>query len=111
MIKDEITITDNYYIIDYNIDIDELEYAIRDHWNIECGLHWRLDVIMKEDYSRSRKENSIENLSLLRKIAFNLASLDDSFGKKIPLQRKLTRYMLDFKNIENLIFEVIPRVC
>ena len=111
MIKDEITITDNYYIIDYNIDIDELEYVIRDHWNIECGLHWRLDVIMKEDYSRSRKENSIENLSLLRKIAFNLASLDDSFGKKIPLQRKLTRYMLDFKNIENLIFEVIPRVC
>ena len=62
---------------------------------------------MKKDYSRSRKENSIENLSLLRKIAFNLASLDDSFGK----QRKLTRYMLDFKNIEKLIFEVIPRGC
>lgn len=36
---DEIKVTDNYYIIDYKITIDDLEKAIRDHWNIECGLH------------------------------------------------------------------------
>ena len=109
MIGDEVKVTDNYYIIDYEMTIDNLEKSIRDHWNIECGLHWRLDVIMNEDNSRNREKNSILNLSTLRKIAFNLASLDDSFGKKIPLQRKLTRYMLDFKNIEKLIFEVIPK--
>lgn len=108
-VLDEITITDNYYIIDHEIEIDALEKAIRDHWNIECGLHWKLDVIMDEDHSRNRIENSIENLSIIRKIAFNLASLDMSFGK-VPLQRKLTRYMLDFKNIERLIFEVIPKI-
>ena len=110
MIGDEVKVTDNYYIIDYEMTIDNLEKSIRDHWNIECGLHWRLDVIMNEDNSRNREKNSILNLSTLRKIAFNLASLDDSFGKKIPLQRKLTRYMLDFKNIEKLIFEVIPKI-
>lgn len=104
----EVTITDNYYIIDYQIPIDRLVYVIRDHWNIECGLHWRLDVIMDEDHSRNRIGNSINNLSLLRKIVFNLTSLDKSFGEKVPLQRKLTRYMLDDKNIENLIFNVIP---
>lgn len=107
--QDEVTTTDNYYIIDYKIDIETLENSIRDHWNIECGLHWRLDVIMDEDHSRNRRENSIENLSAIRKIAFNLASLDNSFGK-VPLQRKLTRYMLDFTNIERLIFEVIPNI-
>ena len=107
MINDEVKITDNHYIIDYQIDINNLEKAIRDHWNIECGLHWRLDVIMNEDHSRNREKNSILNLATLRKIVFNLASLDNSFGK-VPLQRKLTRYMLDFKNIEKLIFEVIP---
>ena len=106
MINDEVKVTDNYYIIDYQIDINDLEKAIRDHWNIECGLHWRLDVIMNEDHSRNREKNSILNLATLRKIAFNLASLDNNFGK-VPLQRKLTRYMLDFKNIEKLIFEVI----
>lgn len=106
--ENEVTITDNYYIIDYQISMDRLVYVIRDHWNIECGLHWRLDVIMDEDHSRNRIGNSINNLSLLRKIVFNLTSLDKSFGEKVPLQRKLTRYMLDDKNIENLIFNIIP---
>lgn len=106
---EEVKTADNYYIIDYEININDLEKTIRDHWNIECGLHWRLDVILDEDHSRNRVKNSIQNLATLRKIVFNLASLDDSFGKKIPLQRKLTRYMLDFKNIERLIFEIIPK--
>lgn len=107
--KDETIITDNYYIIDYEISIDKLIESIRDHWNIECGLHWRLDVILDEDHSTNKTGNSIENLSIIRKIIFNLASLDNRFGK-VPLQRKLTRYMLDFKNIEKLIFEVIPSI-
>ena len=110
-IEDETILTDNYYIIDYKINIDKLEEIIREHWNIECGLHWKLDVILDEDHSRNRVGNSINNLSIIRKIVFNLASLDTSFGtKKIPLQRKLTRYMLDFTNIERLIFEITPRI-
>lgn len=107
--QDETIITDNYYIIDYEIEIDKLIETIRDHWNIECGLHWRLDVILDEDHSTNKVGNSIENLSIIRKIIFNIASLDNRFGK-VPLQRKLTRYMLDFKNIEKLIFEVIPSI-
>ena len=107
--NDETTITDNYCIIDYKIKIDKLIEVIRDHWNIECGLHWRLDVILDEDHSTNKIGYSIENLSTLRKIVFNLASLDNRFGK-VPLQRKLTRYMLDFENIEKLIFEVIPSI-
>lgn len=66
-------------------------------------------MISDEDHSTNKKEYSIENLSTLRKIVFNLTSLDNRFGK-VPLQRKLTRYMLDFKNIEKLIFEVIPNI-
>ena len=109
MTNDEVKLTDHYYIVDYEIDIDTLEKAIRYHWNIECSLHWRLDVIMDEDHSRNRVENSIHNLATLRKIVFNLASLDNSFGK-VPLKRKLTQYVLNFKNIERLIFEIIPTV-
>lgn len=107
--NDETITTENYYIIDYQITMEKLISAIRDHWNIECGLHWKLDVILDEDHSRNRVKNSINNLSILRKIVFNLANLDNSFGK-VPLQRKLTRYMLDFNNIEKLIFEVIPSI-
>ena len=109
MHSDKTITTENYYIIDYQITIEKLILAIRDHWNIECGLYWKLDVILDEDHSRNRVQNSINNLSIMRKIIFNLASLDSSFGK-VPLQRKLTRYMLDFSNIEKLIFEIIPSI-
>ena len=105
--NDELKETNSYYIIDYEIGINELVETIRDHWNIECGLHWRLDVILDEDHSRNRVGNSINNLSILRKIIFNLATQDMSFGK-ISFAKKLTRYRFDVKNIERLIFEVIP---
>lgn len=62
-IWNETSITDNYYIIDHKIEINKieinkLEKGIRDR-NIECGLHWRLDVILDEGHSRNRVENSI----------------------------------------------------
>ena len=63
---------------------------------------------MDEDHSRNRKDNSIENLSTIRKIVFNLARLDTSMGDKLTLKQKMTRYTSNFKNIENLIFNVIP---
>ena len=37
--NDETITAENYYIVDYQITIDKLISAIRDHWNIECGLH------------------------------------------------------------------------
>lgn len=107
--NNEIKITDNYYIIDYKMDIDNAEKVTRDHWSIECGLHWKLDVIFDEDHSRNHIGNSINNLSILRKVVFNLVNLDNSFGK-ITMTKKLTRYKMDLKNIENLIFNIIPSI-
>jgi len=106
-VKDEIEINDHYYIMDTKIKMEMFIKATRGHWNIECGLHWRLDVILNED--RSRNRNSVSNLSIVRKIVFNLVRLDTSFGK-ISFEKKLTRYKVDFSNIENLIFNVIPDV-
>ena len=100
-------VTKHYYILSNTFDINTFMKITREHWNIECSLHWRLDVIMDEDHSRSRINNSIDNLSLIRKIVFNLARLDNSMGK-LTLKKKMTRYISDFKNIENLIFNVIP---
>jgi len=69
-------ITTHYYILSNNFTIDTFISSTRYHWNIECSLHWRLDVIMDEDHSRNRLDNSIENLATIRKIVFNLARLD-----------------------------------
>ena len=101
-------ITKHYYILSKAFDMETFIKTTREHWNIECGLHWRLDVIMDEDHSKNREGNSINNLSLVRKIVFNLARLDKSMGEKLTLKQKMTRYTSNFKNIENLIFNVIP---
>lgn len=103
-------ITKHYYILSKKFDLDTFITITRQHWNIECSLHWRLDVIMDEDHSRNRIGNSIENLATIRKIVFNLARLDKSMGEKLTLKQKMTRYTSDFKNIENLIFNVITYI-
>ena len=45
--------------------------GIRGHWGIENGLHWCLDVAMREDDSRIRVGHGAENFSRLRRIALN----------------------------------------
>ena len=104
---DKKTVTEHYYVMNRNMTIEEFKRATRSHWGIECSLHWVLNVIFNEDSSRNREGDSIHNLSLIRKIVFNLVKLDVSFGK-VPFNRKLTNYQHDFSNIENLIFSVIP---
>jgi predicted transposase YbfD/YdcC len=106
--NNKVTIKDHYYIISKKLNIETFRDATRSHWNIECQLHWKLDVILDEDHSKNKKGNSIENLAIVRKIVFNLARLDKSMGERLTLNQKITRYNHDFKNIENLIFHVIP---
>jgi predicted transposase YbfD/YdcC len=45
--------------------------GVRGHWGVENGLHWCLDVAMREDDSRIRVEHGAENFSRLRRIALN----------------------------------------
>jgi len=107
--KDKLEVTEHFYIMDTKMSIELFVRATRSHWNIECGLHWRLDVLLNEDRSRNRVGNSINNLSAIRKLVYNIVKLDMSFGK-ISFEKKLTRYKCDFSHIENLIFNIIPSV-
>jgi predicted transposase YbfD/YdcC len=101
--------TEHFYVMDTAMDVELFARATRSHWNIECGLLWRLDVIFNEDRSRNREGHSIANLSAVRKLVFNIVKMDSSFGK-ISFEKKLTRYRYDFSNIEYLIFSVMPRL-
>jgi len=56
----------------------ELMDAKRNHWGIENGLHWVLDMQFREDESRARKDNSAENLNVLRHMAYNILKSDTS---------------------------------
>ena len=52
----------------------------RRHWSIENGQHWTLDVALREDSARTRKDHAPENLALLRRLALNLLQADATKG-------------------------------
>lgn len=72
IIGDKVTKYVRYYITSLPSDAERILYAVRKHWSIENKLHWVLDVALKEDHSRVRKDQAPENLAVLRHIALNL---------------------------------------
>jgi hypothetical protein len=54
------------------MEADECCRYLRGHWSIENQLHWRLDVVFREDAARVACGHAPENLNVLRKIALTL---------------------------------------
>jgi len=77
--------TEIRYFITSLTDTEAFAKAVRAHWGIENSLHWSLDVIFNEDKNRTRKDNSPENFSVIRRIALNILR---NFPIKMSLNRK-----------------------
>lgn len=61
-----------HFLLSKYIPAKRLLQTVRSHWGIENRLHWVLDVVFGEDGTRSRKDNSPENLAILRRLALNI---------------------------------------
>jgi predicted transposase YbfD/YdcC len=62
--------------------------TVRAHWDIENGLHWQLDVTLREDAQRNRRDNGPANIAVLRRRALDVARRDASKGSlAIKLKR------------------------
>lgn len=61
--------------------------AIRQHWQIENGLHYKLDVGMNEDQCPIYRGYADINLSIMRKIVLKLLVDDKSSQEGITLKR------------------------
>lgn len=62
--------------------------AVRCHWHIENRLHWVLDVIFHEDYSRLRTGHGPHNMGIVRHMAMNLLRSAKP-GKSLKVRRKV----------------------
>lgn len=76
-----------FFISSLPADAKRIASAVRDHWLVENGLHWILDVVFNEDGSRVRKGNAAENMAIVRHIVLNmLGNAKKHFNKDIGVK-------------------------
>lgn len=92
-----------YYISSLAPDATQILYATRHHWAVENSLHWVLDLTFREDESRIRKDNSPQNMAVLRNIALNILKQDTSKGS---LKQKRYRAALDDTFLQKVLQQV-----
>lgn len=83
-----------YFISSLPCDARQIAHAARTHWGIENSLHWRLDVVFREDDSRIRKDHAPENLAAIRRIALGL--IKDRLPPKMTVKRARLRMALNW---------------
>jgi predicted transposase YbfD/YdcC len=66
------TVETRYFISSLEDNAKQFANSVRSHWGIENSLHWVLDVALKEDDCRIRKDNAPQNFAVMRQIAVNL---------------------------------------
>jgi predicted transposase YbfD/YdcC len=87
IIAGEETIKTRFYISSLEANAKRILTATRQHWGIENGLHWVLDIAFNEDRSRVRKEHAPANLAVLRHMAVNLLKQETSAKGGIKAKR------------------------
>ena len=76
-----------YYISSLENDPKLILKVVRDHWQIENGLHWVLDIAFREDDSRVRKDHAPENFALVRHFALNLLKQETTLQVGVKTKR------------------------
>lgn len=61
-----------WFLLSTPLSPERMLAVARAHWTIENQLHWVLDVDLREDAARSRKDHAPQNLAIIRKLALNL---------------------------------------
>jgi predicted transposase YbfD/YdcC len=77
-----------YFISSLPARVKRLAGAVRQHWGIENGLHWVLDVAFNEDRMRQRDRNGVENLALLNRLAVSVLRQDKTVKAGVRCKRK-----------------------
>jgi predicted transposase YbfD/YdcC len=92
-----------YFISSLPAKVKRLAGAVRQHWGIENGLHWVLDVAFNEDRMRQRDRNGIENLALLNRLAVSVLRQDNTIKGGVKCKRKAAGW--DDNYLLHLLFD------
>jgi predicted transposase YbfD/YdcC len=96
-----------FYLTSLASEAVKIGRAIRQHWGIENGLHWTLDVTFAEDACRVRSGHAPQNLSLLRRIALNALNRESSFRRST--RQKSNRAAMDNHYMLKVLAACLPQ--
>jgi predicted transposase YbfD/YdcC len=95
LITGKVTIGRRFFLTSLKPEAEPIARCVRQHWQVENNLHWRLDVIFREDFQRCRSGYAATNLSLLRKMSLNLLLKASPPGMSLKRMRLCTARKLD----------------
>jgi predicted transposase YbfD/YdcC len=82
-----------YYLSSRNdIGAAEFNQQIRQHWSIENGCHWVLDVNFRKDDCRIRTGHGAENFAILRRMTLNLINKNTTIKASKKSKRNLAAW-------------------
>ena len=85
-VDETVEIKIRYFISSAVMNAKALLKAKRSHWGIENRLHWVLDVALREDVSRVRKDHGPTDFAVLRHMVLNMLKRERS--AKVGVQAK-----------------------
>lgn len=92
-----------YFISSLPVDVLQFARAVREHWGIENGCHWTLDMTFREDGSRIRGQQIRENYAWLNRLALSLLKQHPS-KDSIAMKRQLCGWD------DRFLFEVLTGI-
>lgn len=90
-----------FFLTSHTFSAKQALARVRQHWSIENQQHYPLDLLFREDASRTRKGFAAQNLAALRRLALNLLNLDTQ--TPISKRRKRFKALLDDRYLLNLL--------
>ena len=79
-VKGKTTSEEVFFATSLEIDSRQFATAVRNHWQVENGLHRSLDVTFREDHQGYKNKTMAQNFSCLRKIVLNILKKDPRKG-------------------------------
>lgn len=86
-IGDKMSTERHYYMSSLRPRVRKIADSARQHWDIENGLHWMLDVQMGEDACAIRDETAVENFATLRRISLTMLQRETSLKRGVAAKR------------------------
>lgn len=75
-----------FHISSLRVEAELMAAYIRDHWGVENGLHWVMDMVFRDDECRIRKDRAPANFAVIKHMASNI--LRSSKGKLSMRQKR-----------------------